>query len=92
MGFLINSKIRQWIKKEPTRLATQAQLLQIEHRFLDADSWVDCRNLYPFTDDELVSHRQRIGKRGIAAILEAVSNSTTIISDHKELIQKRIKR
>ncbi len=92
MGFLINSKINKWIQRDPKRMASQAKLAAIEHRILDHDSWVDCIDLYPFTDDELTSERGRVSDRGIAQIRQAVSNSETIVSRYKAMILKTRKK
>ncbi|MDE3091924.1 MAG: hypothetical protein KGJ80_21335 [Chloroflexota bacterium] len=86
MGFLINSNINRWIQKDEARLASQARLTGLEHRFLDRDSWVDCIDLYSFADDELANERGKVSRNGIAAIRKTVSNSKTIVTRHKELI------
>ncbi len=52
MGFLINSKISDWLRKRPDLLTCEASILVEQHPFLDHDSYVDCRDIYEFFEWE----------------------------------------
>ena len=89
MGFLINSGVNRYIQKQPDLLACQAVIEASSHRCLDHDSYVDCVDLYPFEDAELVDGRDPISKQARAEIEKAVANSKTIEKRYKKLILGR---
>jgi hypothetical protein len=86
MGFLINSSIRPWVQREAYRLAAQAQILAAEHSCLKYDSYVDCLDLYPFEEIELVNRRDIVSPAAQASIKAAVKASKTIAVQYKALI------
>lgn len=88
MGFLINSKIHQFIKKQPDLLASQAVIDAAHHPCLGRDSYADCTELYEFEDSELSSGNYRcpIGVRSKAAIKKAVRQAKTIAPHYRNLI------
>lgn len=51
-GFFINSIINTFIKKRPYLLACEAKIISSQHNFLRYDSYVDCRDIFPFSVEE----------------------------------------
>lgn len=90
MAFLINSEIHKLIQKSPELLAGQAKLLQSQHSssWMHWDSYVDCNELFEFTDAELTLHRDAVSADGIKEIKRAVSDSILLERELKVLILK----
>ena len=86
MGFLINTRIHPYILKRSDLLACQAVIEASSHRCLQHDSYVDCIDLYPFDDAELLDARESISEQAKAEIKKAVSNSKTIEKRYRNLI------
>ncbi len=90
MGFLINSEIHKWIQRDPKLVAGQAKLLQSQHSpsWMKWDSYVDCNEIFEFTDAELKLHQDRVSDGGIKEIKRAVSQSIKLEREFKDLILK----
>ena len=86
MGFLINSKISKFVLKKPDLLACQVILSTSDYGFLSHDSYLDCSQIYPFGDTELVIGRERINEKTKSEIKNVVSTAKTIEKHYKNLI------
>jgi len=84
-GFLINSKIAQFIKKSPILLSSQVAIAAERYGFLQHDSYIDCARLFPFRSGELHSI-QDIQNNTRRAIERVVADSTLIEPIYKRLI------
>jgi len=91
MGFLINSSIHQYIQNRSELLICQAPIEKANHKCLSRDSYVDCIDLYPFGDTELIEDGGPISEQATARIKEAVNNSKTIEVRYKKLILGKTK-
>jgi hypothetical protein len=85
-GFFINTGIRQFVQKQPELLVCQVSIKATNHKCLDYDSYVDCTELYPFEDTELLDVRDPVNKQTKAEIKKAVTVSKTIVERHQKLI------
>lgn len=86
MGFLINSEISQFVLNKPYMLACQITLTKAEYNFLFHESFLDCAQLFPFRDSELVIGLEMISDKTKAEIKEVVSKAKTITKYQRELI------
>lgn len=87
MAFFINKRINPYIQNRPELLIAQAKILKSQHSsWLKMDSYVDCTELFEFTDDELTSEREPVSADGILEIKRAVSNSVKLQRYYKDLI------
>ena len=86
-GFLINSIVNTYIQKRPLLLPCEAQLFAAEHLFLRYDSWVDCRDIYPFTISELTDLRGNLSARARQIVLQSVDFCPVLKRRFKKLIQ-----
>lgn len=86
MGFLINSEIHPFISRRPELLRCQVKIKASDYKFLDYDSYIDCVELYPFEDTELVDKKDSINIITKAEIKKAVKNSSTIVIRYQKLI------
>lgn len=87
LGFLINSEIREWLKKDPDRLAAQANVLASEHSALNYDSFVDCWEIYEFEEAELTQARDPVSRTAKLSIKAAVAKSKTVEQKYKTMIR-----
>ena len=85
MGFLINSKVSNYIKNRPYLNVCQAGIGG-EEPGLQYDSIVDCHSLYRFTASDFAGDRGEISNNGKKQILEAVRDCPTIVKRYKKLI------
>jgi hypothetical protein len=60
MGFLINSKINEFIKKRADLMKCEVEILQQDHSFLSYNSYVDCRDIFAFSQSDLTDLRGEI--------------------------------
>lgn len=88
MGFLINSQINQYVQSRPKLMPCEVKIEQHEHQFLSHDSFVDCRDLFPFTNNELNDLRGTIVEQSRKDILLAVAACPVLPRDYKALIAK----
>jgi len=86
MGFLINSSINKFILNRPPLLVCQVKIKASDYGFLDHDSYIDCIDLYPFEDTELIDRLCSIDVATKAEIKKAVVNSKTIAPYYQRLI------
>lgn len=85
-GFFINSDIRQFVQNQPDLLICQVSIQAKDYKFLDHDSYIDCTDLFPFEDTELVDGKAQINDQTKADIKKAVAVSKTITVRHQKLI------
>jgi len=86
MGFLINTEIRPFIRNKPDLLKCQVKIKATHYRCLNHDSYIDCLDLYPFCDSELINERDPINIVTKAEIKKAVSYAKTIEGRFKKVI------
>jgi hypothetical protein len=86
MGFLINSIVRPFILKRPDLLRCQVKIKASDYKFLDHDSYIDCVELYPFEDTDLIDKKDTINMITKAEIKRAVKGSDTIVTRYQKLI------
>jgi hypothetical protein len=84
-GFLINSKISQFIKDRPALLSSQVAIAVQRYGFLDHDSYIDCARLFSFKSAELHSV-QDIQNNTRRVIQRVVADSRLIEPVYKRLI------
>ena len=82
-GFLINSKIGKFILDRDYLLPCEAPILASQNNFLKYDSYVDCRDLFPFVESELTQSRGIISVDAQKAILNAVTLCPVLEEIHK---------
>lgn len=85
-GFLVNSDISGFIQKRADMLACQVEIKKSDYYFLVKDSYLDCSQLYPFDDMELLNGRGAVTQGTKAAIKKAVSVAKTIEKRYQDLI------
>jgi hypothetical protein len=88
-GFLVNSIIAPFIKNDPELLACEAEILLKGHRWLRYDSSVDCRLIFPFSDDELDFDQGRVTTKARADILDAVERCEVLEEKYQQAILER---
>jgi hypothetical protein len=88
MGFLINSKISNWLRKRPGLLICEVSISAAEHTCLRYDSFVDCRDLFSFNDWE-IKRRVAVSEQAKIAILQAIRDCPTIERKYKAAILQR---
>jgi len=72
MGFLINTEIHPFIKRSTELLKCQIQINKSDYPFLDHDSYIDCKEIYQFSDEALTDYRSDINAVTIGKIKNAV--------------------
>jgi len=85
-GFFINSIINTFIKKRPYLLACEAKIISSQHNFLRYDSYVDCRDIFPFYAEELFPEDSQgmLSKDAIIAVKKAISQCSVLAKIHKK--------
>ena len=86
MGFLINKRINPFIKNNPSLLICQITIRTSDYRCLDRISYINCAQLYPFEETELLEVRDPINSKTKMAIKMAVAASTTVVRCNKKII------
>lgn len=92
--FLINSEIHPYIQKRPHLSQSQILISKSSHTFLDYDSYIDCKEVYELSFDEIKKQllldvnriKESIAPETKEAIIEAVTNSKTLIEREKTWI------
>lgn len=87
-GFLINSKINNYIQNRDYLLCCEAEIIASEHKFLKHNSYVDCTAAFPFNADELISSRGFLSDAGRAKVINAVGLCPVLEQIHKNRILK----
>ncbi len=85
-GFLINTDINPYILERPALLMCQIDIRASDYRFLDHDSHINCVDLFPFEDNELLNLRCAINIMTKAEIKKAVKDSGLIEGRWEKLI------
>lgn len=85
-GFLINTEINLYILERPVLLMCQIDIRVSDYRFLDHDSYINCVDLFPFEDNELLNLRCDINIMTKAEIKKAVKDSGLIEGRYEKLI------
>ena len=86
-GFLINSSINRFVRNRPYLLPCEALIPVAQHStFLKQDSYLDCRDAFPFHVSELTQYRGFLSKDAQNAVLEAVDNCPVLETIHKQRI------
>lgn len=86
LGFLINTKIANFVLKRPELLKSQVPIKSSDYWYLTHDSYLDCSQLYPFDNDDLNDGRGKLLKSMITSIKSVVSTSTTLEPHYIKLI------
>lgn len=86
MGFLINSKISNWLQQRPELLVCEVVIHSDEHLPLKHDSFVDCQSIYEFFDWELTRREGEVSLSAKKAILKAIRDCITIERKYKNRI------
>lgn len=86
LGFLINTKIANFVLKRPELLKSQVPIKSSDYWYLTHDSYLDCSQLYPFDNDDLNDGRGKLLKSTITSIKSVVSTSTTLEPHYIKLI------
>jgi hypothetical protein len=87
-GFLINSKINNYIQNRDYLLCCEAEIIASEHSFLKHNSYVDCREAFTFNASELISSRGFLSNAGQAEVIRAVRLCPVLERIHKNRILK----
>ncbi|NEP57941.1 MAG: hypothetical protein F6K31_13115 [Symploca sp. SIO2G7] len=85
-GFLINSKINDYLKNNPRLLPCEALISSSQHSFLKYDSYVDCRDIFAFLEGELVNPRGSISEKAKQTIITAARHCPVLENIHKKRI------
>ena len=86
-GFLINSRINNYIRNNPNLLPCEALILASQHSsFLKNDSYVDCRDIFTFDTTELTESRGLLSLDAQQAIIHAVNACPVLARIHKTKI------
>jgi hypothetical protein len=86
MGFLVNSEISKFTANKPDLLQCQVPLKKEKFHFLFYDSYLDCAQLYPFSEDELNIGLEIIDDNTKEEIKKSVLKAKTIAKRHVKLI------
>lgn len=86
-GFFINSKISNYIANRSYLLSCEAVILSSQHSFLVRDSYVDCREMFPFSNDELTDSRGLSSSDGQTSVLKAAASCPVLEQVHKNRIE-----
>jgi len=89
LGVFINTRISSWIQARPNLIVCETTISAAEHPFLNYDSWVDCQDLYPYTDAELVSGRGIVSETAKCSILNAIHLCPKLERKYKNAILAR---
>jgi len=86
-GFLINSSINRFVSNRPYLLPCEALIPLAQHSsFLKQDSYLDCRDAFPFDLAELNQPRGFLSPDAQKSVLEAVDNCPVLEGIHKQRI------
>lgn len=88
-GFFINSRISPWLQQRPYLLVCEAEILSAEHPCLTHDSYVDCKDLYQFSEQELTEAREQISPQAKESILKALQVCPAVERKYKKAILSR---
>lgn len=86
LGFLINSRINQFIQERDHLLPCEVLIEHSQHLFLAYDSYVDCQEAFNFSIPELNDLKGTITFDAQNRILTGVRNCPVLRKRHKNLI------
>jgi len=86
MGFLINSHINDFILNRPHLSVCQAAIDAKDHTCLNHNSYIDCRDIFPFAEDELNDPKSIISPVAKRRIIQAVYLCTVLEKKYKNII------
>lgn len=86
LGFLINSRSRPYITNNPHLAACETEILEVQHRLLTRDSYVDCGNPYPFRAWDFDRSKCLLSAEAKADVLIAVRACPVLKIKHKRMI------
>ena len=86
MDFFINSRINSYIANRPYLLSCEAKIDSCQHTFLAHDSYVDCREIFHFNNDELTNSRGGLSADGKIAVTNSVNSCPVLEKIHKDRI------
>jgi len=90
-AFMINSGIRDFIKKQPRLLNCEAKIFQPEHDFvLKHNSYIDCIELYSYEANEFENSRGQLIGNALIALLNAVHDCEALPRRDKNLVKESI--
>jgi hypothetical protein len=85
-GFFINTRVNEFIANHPDLLPCEVAMAATEHPFLAHDSWLDCRELLSFREEELSDLRGVLAARTVVAARRAVQDCPVLRPRFKRLI------
>lgn len=71
--FLINSEISSFVKNRKYLLPCISDIQAASNDFLEYDSFIDCREIFDFSIDELVHHKGEVSDETQQNIIKAVT-------------------
>jgi hypothetical protein len=86
MGFLINSHIADFILQSPDLNACQAAIDAHDHSCLNHNSYVDCKEIFPFKNSELNDKLSPVSDWAREQIVRAVYKCPVLERRYKKLI------
>lgn len=78
MGILINSEIHPFVQARNYLLPCEVKLEQQIHNFLTHDSYLDCRDIFPFPEAQLTDYKGVIHEEVRADVITAVKACTVL--------------
>jgi hypothetical protein len=85
-GFFINSRINAFIASRQQLLSCEVSMYKADYSFLDHDSFIDCRDAYPFRAVDFNNYVGRLHPNTVQDVLKAVSICKVIRQVPKKLI------
>jgi len=77
-----------WLLLNDEAKVCQLRILVEEHPCLDYDSWVNCYQIFPFDEVELIHKREQVGVTIKQDILTAVDGNSTLTQKLKKAIRR----
>jgi hypothetical protein len=88
-GCFINSNISQWLQARPNLLVCEVSIPGLNYHGINHDSWVDCQELYEFTDSELNERIDVVSDTLKEDILNAIHLCPKLPRKYKAAIAQR---
>ena len=85
-GFFINSRVNAYVQQRPHLMRCEASIQAADHPFLHHDSVVDCRDIFPLHQNDLIDSRGHLSSAGIASVESAVVACPVLERLHKRHI------
>lgn len=83
---MINSCINKYIKERPKLLVCEVLIKKLEHPFLNHDSFIDCREVCPLSENELNDYVGNLDSQTIQHTMESVRNCPVLPRKYKNYI------